>query len=200
MAFYEDLSPYNYTHYCEQELNVGWLEKGQPFPIGDVPEEFLNKLELYTQRNFLIFKTKGMHRCEFCSENHGSSNEIRVISDSGIAYAAPTLILHYIAEHKYLPPQEFVDAVLTGPIPGSEEYDIILKNLPSKWERRKPDLNDEDYEENLKQYMINQISENVDKKIVEDLLGESEDFKKFVEAYNKVMPAIYLSGNKKKTE
>ena len=30
----------------------------------------------------------------------------------GAIYAAPNLIYHYVAEHHYAPPQEFVDALL----------------------------------------------------------------------------------------
>jgi hypothetical protein len=38
--------------------------------------------------------------------------EIRVASDDGICFAAPTLIYHYVAEHGYRPPEQFVEAVL----------------------------------------------------------------------------------------
>ena len=40
------------------------------------------------------------------------NGEIRVTGEDGTVYAAPTMIAHYVAEHHYLPPQEFVDAVL----------------------------------------------------------------------------------------
>jgi hypothetical protein len=41
-----------------------------------------------------------------------SSAEIRVVSTSGVTYAAPALILHYVEAHKYLPPAAFVAAVI----------------------------------------------------------------------------------------
>jgi hypothetical protein len=31
---------------------------------------------------------------------------------------APTLVHHYVTRHRYLPPPEFVEAVLAGPTPG----------------------------------------------------------------------------------
>jgi hypothetical protein len=37
--------------------------------------------------------------------------EIRVGGENGIVYAAPTLICHYIHEHGYRPPDEFLAAV-----------------------------------------------------------------------------------------
>jgi hypothetical protein len=39
-----------------------------------------------------------------------SNGEIRVTSE-GIIYAAPVLIVHYIEEHGYLPPAQFLEAI-----------------------------------------------------------------------------------------
>lgn len=38
------------------------------------------------------------------------NGEIRVGSD-GITYAAPVLIVHYIKDHGYLPPAQFLEAI-----------------------------------------------------------------------------------------
>jgi hypothetical protein len=40
------------------------------------------------------------------------NGEIHVRGPSGAVYCAPALILHYVAEHQYQPPQEFVAAVI----------------------------------------------------------------------------------------
>ena len=32
------------------------------------------------------------------------------------------MILHYIEEHGYLPPKQFIDSVLESPIPGTKDY------------------------------------------------------------------------------
>jgi hypothetical protein len=40
------------------------------------------------------------------------NGEIRVTSAAGITYVAPVLVLHYVVAHGYLPPQEFIDAVI----------------------------------------------------------------------------------------
>jgi hypothetical protein len=37
-------------------------------------------------------------------------------------FVAPVLVLHYVLEHRYLPPREFVDAVLKAPPPRSSRY------------------------------------------------------------------------------
>ena len=46
-----------------------------------------------------------------------------------ILYAAPNLIFHYVRDHAYKPPQEFIDAVLTGPAPDSAAYQDQLRAL-----------------------------------------------------------------------
>lgn len=40
------------------------------------------------------------------------SAEIRVKAKDGRIYAAPNLIYHYVAEHDYDPPKEFIEALL----------------------------------------------------------------------------------------
>jgi hypothetical protein len=42
--------------------------------------------------------------------SRASNGEIRV-SRAGVTFAAPVLIVHYIEEHGYLPPVQFLTAV-----------------------------------------------------------------------------------------
>jgi len=44
------------------------------------------------------------------AEQRWGNGEIRV-ADAGIVYAAPVLVVHYIEEHDYLPPTQFLKAV-----------------------------------------------------------------------------------------
>jgi hypothetical protein len=60
------------------------------------------------------------------------SAEMRVFGEHGAIYAAPTLIYHYVLEHQYKPPDEFVRALLTGPRPPSDEYRALLQRLDLK--------------------------------------------------------------------
>ncbi|WP_443732558.1 DUF7919 family protein [Yinghuangia soli] len=102
---------------------VGWLDADVPQHADAVPEDVVEKLRLLvlTQR---INGTCGLHFCGFCPpdvdevarEDLGrvpsGSAEIRVASPCGsFAYAAPSLIGHYVEDHGYVPPAEFVDAV-----------------------------------------------------------------------------------------
>jgi hypothetical protein len=54
--------------------------------------------------------------------------EIRVIGETEI-YAAPTLIVHFVAEHDYMPPEAFITAVTTGPPAGSPEHRALVRAL-----------------------------------------------------------------------
>jgi hypothetical protein len=149
-VYYPDLSPYKYNEQIQGgtraappfiELNIGWLERGFPFPIGSLTFDFLDTL--FTLCTKPVHGTRGYHICDLCDELPGSaldvsrngerisihipfpikaerhghiltmgSDEIRVQGKEHILYAAPTLIYHYCSVHSYLPPQEFMDAVL----------------------------------------------------------------------------------------
>jgi hypothetical protein len=124
--YYPDLTPYCYgseEHYIDPDvLNIGWLDVSHPFPKKKAPESFLDALfERCLDR---VCQTRGHHRCPFCrapsfgveASRKGArttlgSAEIRVKGKEGKTYAAPDLIYHYVAEHDYAPPEEFVDAV-----------------------------------------------------------------------------------------
>jgi hypothetical protein len=70
---------------------------------------------------------RGWHFCEFCDRDDRSFDpthieyrgrtvplgdaEIRVQGAQGTLDAAPNLICHYVTEHAYAPPPEFIEAV-----------------------------------------------------------------------------------------
>lgn len=203
MSYYADLTPYNYRHHSEKELCIGWLQKDQPFTKGDVPFLFIELLKKYNEQPFTVHHTRGWHGCDFCEkENMSGSHEIRIVGADEKVYACPELIIHYIESHQYYPPQEFIDAVMKhGPRPGSEEYNNSIKILPESYERRKEDINDENHEEKVQQIMVDRLTTELDAQILKDIMEQSPDFKKFLDGYTKVMPAVYnvnIGKNKKK--
>jgi len=138
MTWFPDLSPYTYLldsyqqygmkHIAEIQaaLNVGWLAPGHDFPAGDPPAGFIDALAELRAEHAQV-RTRGWHQCGFCepmdfhsvfSADTGEKRlrignaEIRVISKNGIILSAPTLVLHYVDRHRYLPPAEFIEAVL----------------------------------------------------------------------------------------
>jgi hypothetical protein len=127
-VYFADLSPYRYGAAPSHPdfLNVGWLGKDQPFAEGDTSAAFLLALEVLVKSPVNLYR--GRHYCEFCPgpqitrdglgvvtleeppEQTWGNGEIRVLGDDGKTYIAPTLILHYVAKHKYLPPAAFIEA------------------------------------------------------------------------------------------
>jgi hypothetical protein len=143
MSYYPDLSPYTYSdkEVGTSTVNIGWLDGAHEYVQGAVPDLFVERLWVFCREH--IFRMRGYHICELClrlpsreypwtAQRSGEklrlgSAEIRVISPDGVVYAAPDLIYHYIVEHHYCPPQEFVEAVLAGLLPGSPEYETLKK-------------------------------------------------------------------------
>ena len=122
---------------------VGWLGDFVPSE-GETPDECISALwEAYESNNVLSDGTSGFHNCELC---HGDNawypggkvgpivkwreTELQVmghghflIQTDELVYLAPVLILHYIINHKYRPPDEFIEAVNRGAI--LEPSDLI---------------------------------------------------------------------------
>jgi hypothetical protein len=101
MAFFEDLSPYTYGQPVRRELvNVGWLEKGHPYVVGETSQEFRDKLARLCEQGgmrrhgqrVVRVSTCGIHRSDLCDSGErspGSSAEIRV-RGTNWAYVART--------------------------------------------------------------------------------------------------------------
>jgi hypothetical protein len=136
MAYYPDLSPYVYKPRGTEgnTLNVGWLDAEHTYPRGTLSEAFVERLWAFCRKKML--QARGFHTCELCEipaqepfqAQHGAEilslgwAEIRVFGAEGCVYAAPNLIYHYVVDHYYRPPEEFIQAVLTSPLPDSPEY------------------------------------------------------------------------------
>lgn len=120
-------------------INVGWLDSPHAFTQADTPCTVVEAL-LEIVAGPPVNVMRGFHRCTFCprgstdsmiSIGHRSGpvflghSEIRVPSRDGVMFAAPTLIVHYVVEHSYRPPGEFIAAVL--------EYDHRWMEEPSRW-------------------------------------------------------------------
>ena len=147
MSYYEVLSDYTYAPGFVRfgTKSVGWLARGHVFPTMIPDEQTLDLLWLYC--SISVVQTRGVHDCEFCSigsaryfERNGQrlslgTSEIRVFSRAGQVYAAPTLIYHYVADHHYKPPDEFLKALREGPRPPNQEYFDWLAALHLEWSK-----------------------------------------------------------------
>ena len=52
----------------------------------------------------------GFHVCEYCKDEI-SSGDVTLDYGNGNVFQVPDMILHYIADHQYLPPEEFINIV-----------------------------------------------------------------------------------------
>ncbi len=124
MAWYEDLSPIDYfgAEASAYLRAVGWLAKDHSYPVGATARETYERLQELVKDPFQPCVSFGLHECELCQfeGQHGVAN-LFVPSD-GVLYVAPELIIHYINTHKYLPPAEFVQAVMRCPNTRTMEY------------------------------------------------------------------------------
>jgi len=113
---------------------VGWLGDTVPSE-GLTSSECISRLWDAYQSKFIISDgTAGFHNCELC---HGENewypdgkvgpiirwraNQLRIfghghflIRNHEIVYLSPVLILHYILDHGYKPPDAFIEAVREG--------------------------------------------------------------------------------------
>ncbi|MEY9861793.1 dihydropteroate synthase [Catenulispora sp. GAS73] len=131
MTYYPDLAPYEYLPETVPEgvelLTVGWLEPGHEFPTAadDLDPVFWRNL-VTLAADHLVAATRGVHGCRFrhlfeadfqYRAVYGTrvlylgNAEIRVVAADGRQLTAPSLVVHYIRDHAYQPPAEFVEAV-----------------------------------------------------------------------------------------
>lgn len=126
MAHFEDHTPYQYNGNSQPGVvHIGWLGRGHAYPKGVVPRELIDMMHKLANEPTELYR--GYHVCELCEfpeKLHGrpyaeqweweksrvSNGEIRVTGE-GFIYAAPVLITHYIEEHGYLPPTDFLLAL-----------------------------------------------------------------------------------------
>jgi hypothetical protein len=135
MAYFPDLSPYAFGHHAHPGVvHVGWVDNVHAFPRGIVEARFIERMKRLAAKPVELYR--GKHICELCVEplhlvktnspnrvvidpkcswaqwagQRSSNGEIRV-SRGGVTFAAPVLIVHYIEEHGYLPPSDFLKAV-----------------------------------------------------------------------------------------
>jgi hypothetical protein len=98
-----------------QAIKIGWLDDGKPYAKAEDPnsKKILEKIVFKLEEIGPSLFTKGFHICPFCGEATSSTQFIIQI-DKKTFYDAPDMIIHYMLIHNYLPPKEFIDAVLNS--------------------------------------------------------------------------------------
>ena len=124
--YFKDLSRYSYSppiKGVDHALNIGWLDKRYEFPTGPTPKEVLDFLLESCMNPVNI--TRGLHPCFFCAKDAFPISieyqakaitvghaEILIRGNDEQVYFSPNMIVHYIKEHSYKPPECYIKAVL----------------------------------------------------------------------------------------
>ena len=126
--YLKDLDPYRHgvPTPLKDVVAIGWLSVSNDYPHGDIAPGLVDALEelLSSHR---VNQMRGYHVCDFCLKapltHQTRSGKVIMLgsaelwvpsSQRSTIYAAPDLIYHYVKEHLYLPPDDFVKAVLSA--------------------------------------------------------------------------------------
>lgn len=136
--YFEDLSlcdyhsgPYASSSWSAPLLAIGWLEHPHSFSKGDTSHELIQRLEEFTDASRKCYPSycfRGVHQCSHCLlGERGDPRSVQTHVNLWIpgewgVYIAPALIIHYIGDHGYHPPDEFIAAVMRCPEYGSPSY------------------------------------------------------------------------------
>src|SRR5262249_8774561 len=115
MAWYQDLQPFD-ADGASFLRAVGWLDRNKPFSQGVCDARVIQRLiELQEKRGgFPLLGTRGWHDCTLCADGSadGRSYYEMFVPGDGVIYVCPEGIVHYVRQHKYLPPGEFINALV----------------------------------------------------------------------------------------
>ncbi len=124
MAYFKDLTPYTYGANHSNirpdlpAVNIGWLTFKEEYSEGPVTPAQLERIESLLKCQ-LVNLYRGWHSCDLCTitiangflmKDRTGNGEIRVVGKDKV-YVAPQLLLHYITEHNYQPPAEFLETI-----------------------------------------------------------------------------------------
>lgn len=120
---------------------IGWLRPNDDFIKGETSEVLLEKLILILKRE-QVNLLRRIHACTLCGNVQYlyPDNKIdRILgicmiwipdkNNEEIIYSAEDLIIHYIRDHKYLPPKEFIESALAFDLNSSWSGQKIFNTL-----------------------------------------------------------------------
>ena len=134
MTWYADLGPIDYFRSAGSASwrAVGWLGAGHPFAQGEVSDESVRRLEALMSRAKQPLLFLGSHECDLrpvTGKRRAAESYNLWVPRNGVIYVAPYLILHDIGKHRYRPPDEFIDAVLSCPDTNTADYQAAIRSI-----------------------------------------------------------------------
>ena len=155
LTFFTDLSPYQKENglIISEVLNIGWLSSEYPFTIGEASLEFTDKLAKIinnavfreTEARVVMGEWRSLSCCPLCGISSLDINTkvsrigsaevwIPCVKKEEVYYSSSTWIYHYIIDHQYFPPEEYIESVLSFDENQKIYADIIAFDLFTKHE------------------------------------------------------------------
>ena len=115
--------------------SIGWLERGHDFRRARALPAFVAQLRSHVTDGgrWLPVVSAGIHTCDLGGCERASGAQHVIIPSHTCVYVAPELVLHYVEQHDYAAPQEFVDAVIACPEQSSDGYVELLAPFGTIW-------------------------------------------------------------------
>jgi hypothetical protein len=141
MSWFPDMGTVTMIDAGDHVRAVGWLSANHRVTKGSVPIEFLARLRVFTAKwrhsgDALGWGTfKGLHTCELCFLRRFTAGGNFGVPHGELLFAVPEMIYHNVKAHRYHPPDEFIAAVMQSPIPGTDEYRVLVEPFRRLHER-----------------------------------------------------------------
>lgn len=109
-----DMSPRPYPELdgLIEVVSIGWLDTSHTIPAAAHHPAILDAIRARLSLIEAEHVGLGDHTCPFCSKVQGSGEYRFYNPEKRRAYVAPALFFHYMEDHHYAPPREFIQAVL----------------------------------------------------------------------------------------
>lgn len=85
---------------------IGWLESEIP-RTGQIGTDALKKIEWICEHQKIDQGWLGYHTCGICRQFDDRGEALYICDNT--YYVLPRMILHYIKDHHYLPPEDFLE-------------------------------------------------------------------------------------------
>jgi len=126
---------------------IGWIDASHDYPIGRPDNEVICRLRTLIKTRTETFDlhvnpVRGIHPCNLCGNDIQLDGKTILgmseiwIPSNGIWLAAPSLVVHYMEYHSYIPPSVFCSSILeldsSMPVMCQAEYDRLISVASNK--------------------------------------------------------------------
>lgn len=132
--YHEDFEPYQYEYSkpIQSISRIGWIRADKIYKSRISPKDFVEKLSLIDASklpsDFHFHRTTGGIPCTLCSPGNRSSFDSELLIPRaklpGNFFGSPSMIGHFVVDHDYRPPDEFIESVMLVDL--SKSFDAVI--------------------------------------------------------------------------